>query len=204
MLLQTIWPECDKELAGQSLNSLVYNLRRSLRGALADESPILCDDGAYWLNTQAGIAVDVALFDAHIKAAKCLRRNGNIEDAITAMIKAVQMYQGDLIETNLVESAIERERLRADYLDSLRYLIEDALQRNDWEMGLDLGHAMLKTDACLEEAHRALMRCYAALGRRTQAIRQFELCRDVLRQEFSIKPERETILLEQQIREGEA
>lgn len=204
MLLQAIWPECDRELAGQSLNSLVYTLRKSLRGALADQPPIVCDDGAYWLNTRTAIAVDVALFDAHIRSARRLQRAGDAAGTAAEMLNAVQLYRGDLIENSLVELAIERERLRSDYLDSLRYLVGDALQRHDWEMGLDFGHAMLKTDPCLEEAHRVLMRCYAALGRRTQAIRQFELCRDVLRQEFSIEPEGDTLSLAQAIRGGSA
>jgi DNA-binding SARP family transcriptional activator len=204
MLLQAIWPECDRELASQSLNSLIYHLRKGLRGALADQPPILCDDSVYRLNTQAGITVDVAIFDRHFKAAKQLHCAGDSDGAAAEMHQAVQLYHGDLIDTSLVELAVERERLRSEYLDSLSYLADGALRRREWEAGLDLGHAMLKADPCLEEAHRILMRCYAALGKRTQAIRQFELCRDVLRQEFDLEPERETLLLERAIRDGNA
>jgi DNA-binding SARP family transcriptional activator len=202
MLLQTIWPEYDIELAGQSLNSLIYNLRKSLRSALMEQPPVLCEDGVYWLNVDAGIYVDVVLFDAHYAEAKRLHRNGDIVGAETELKQAISLYHGDLSETGLVETVIERQRLRDKYLDALRYLAEYALQRSDWDAGLDFGHAMLKVDVCLEEAHRVVMRSYAALGRRTQAIRQFELCCDVLKQELNIDPERETITLDQQIREG--
>ena len=111
---------------------------------------------------------------------------GVAEQASIGELRADVDAVATVIETDLVESAIERQRLRATYLDALRYRANCVTQRDDWEAGLDLGHAMLKVDVCLEEAHRVLMQSYTALGNRTQAIRQFELCRDVLKQELGL------------------
>ena len=53
-------------------------------------------------------------------------------------------------------------------------------------------HRLLLADPCREDAHRAVMRCYARLGQRAQAMKQYLLCRDILRREFQAEPEQAT------------
>jgi DNA-binding SARP family transcriptional activator len=55
-----------------------------------------------------------------------------------------------------------------------------------------------------EAAHRRLMRLYAACGQRAAALRQFDLCRDLLYEEFGVPPEPETAQLAERLQEGAA
>ena len=47
---------------------------------------------------------------------------------------------------------------------------------------------MLGVDPCREDAHRLLMRCYAAQGRTYQALRQYEFCSRILRATVDADP----------------
>jgi len=54
----------------------------------------------------------------------------------------------------------------------------------------------------MEEAHRERMRLLARLGRRSEALAQFDVCKRVLAEELGVEPAAETVRLYQRIREG--
>jgi DNA-binding SARP family transcriptional activator len=62
-LLEAIWPESDRNLAGQSLSSLVYSFNRQLSDALDGAPAIISGDGYYRLNLEAGIWLDLERFE---------------------------------------------------------------------------------------------------------------------------------------------
>src|SRR5207248_9734419 len=72
-LLVTLWPSGDRLLARQSLNSLVHRLREWFADAIVGAGPVLYADGAYRLNLEAGVSVDVAQFERLISEADRLR-----------------------------------------------------------------------------------------------------------------------------------
>jgi DNA-binding SARP family transcriptional activator len=55
-----------------------------------------------------------------------------------------------------------------------------------------------------EAAHRALMQLYLAQGDRTQALRQYQICRERLQHQLGVKPEAETERLYTVARAGQA
>lgn len=59
---------------------------------------------------------------------------------------------------------------------------------------------MIVLDALNEPVHRRLMQLYTLTGRRSAALRQYQLCGDVLRKELSLLPEEQTDRLYQAIR----
>jgi DNA-binding SARP family transcriptional activator len=59
---------------------------------------------------------------------------------------------------------------------------------------------MLASDPCREDAHRLVMRCYVRLGERAQALRQYQLCKQILRAEYDVAPEDATTALYDRVR----
>ena len=57
-----------------------------------------------------------------------------------------------------------------------------------------LGH-----DPCYEAAHRRLMKCYNAQGLRHLAVRQYQICVDLLATELGLEPDPETTAMHQHI-----
>jgi len=58
-------------------------------------------------------------------------------------------------------------------------------------------------DGLLEEAHRGLMRCQAALGERGRALKHYEELVGLLEEQLGTSPAPETVALHERLRAGE-
>jgi DNA-binding SARP family transcriptional activator len=199
-ILEALWPDHDPTLAGQSLNSLIYSLRKSLGDEIHGDAPILHQDGGYWLNKEAGVGVDLACFEQLIQVGDDCVLGNNLLAATPFYVQAVQLYRGDLCTGMDVDAAVERERLRAHFLSLLARLADHNFSTHDYPLCLHYAERLLRHDACREDAHRLVMRCYVRQGERAQALRQYRLCVNILRAEFDAVPESRTTLLYDQVR----
>jgi len=199
-LLDTLWPGRTTALAGQSLNSLIYSLRKTVKGSVLEGGLILQQGGAYRLNTSAGVGVDIALFDNLVQSGHQARAAGEISFSNTCFIQAIRLYRGDLRIGSDINCAIERERLRASFLTVLAQMADTSFAAGDYALAISYAQRILERDPCREDAHRQVMRCFVRQGQRAQAFRQYELCVSALRLEFDVEPEPQTIQLFEQIR----
>ncbi len=96
----------------------------------------------------------------------------------------------------------QRESLRRE----LGYVLESRA-RNLRKAGrskeaIEVGFRWLNLDVLVEEAHRELMRSFADSGQRNAALRQYQVCAQILEQELGVPPLEETTQLYHQILEG--
>ena len=199
-LLETIWPDTETALARHALVNLVYNLHKLLGPEIGDHSPVLCEEGACFLNVQAGVWTDVACFQDLISAGDRHARAGRRNDAFANFYSAARLYDGDLSAGEHPQTIITREHLRAQYLQLLARLADYLYDQRDYVESLNYCLRLLRYDHCREDAHRIAMRCYVRLGQRAQALRQYQLCVNMLRIEFDATPEPATTALFEQIR----
>jgi DNA-binding SARP family transcriptional activator len=157
-------------------------------------------DGTYRLNSGAGVGVDVACFDTLASQAERQAREGDGGAALVSLMQALEIYRGDLVGSNDIYAVMERERLRARYLTLLCRIADYAYQAADYEVCLSYALRLLTSDPCREDAHRLAMRCYVRLGERSQALRQYGLCQEMLQREFDACPEPSTTALYHQVR----
>src|SRR5690606_20265176 len=95
-----------------------------------------------------------------------------------------------------------RESLRRVYqrlLAHLSYLCESC---GDTSQAIDALRRVLDSDLAHEDAHAGLMRLYATIGLHHQALSQFQLLRETLRNELDVEPAQSTIELNRHIQEG--
>ena len=203
-LLALLWPDSDAPLARQSLNSLVYCLHKHLGPALDGAAPIRCTDGCYRLNMEAGIGVDLACFAELVGEGDRQSRAGDVLGALRTYSRALELYRGDLWTGSWsgadLRITMEREYLRASSLTLLARMADYAYAEHDYAACLDYAGRLLAADPCREDAHRLVMRCHVRLGARAQALRQYHVCVDLLRDEFDTTPEPATITLYEQVR----
>src|SRR5262249_2644163 len=189
-LLEQLWPGGDRGRASQSLNTLVHDLRRLFGTALAGHPPVVRTDDGYELNERAGVDIDIVRFDRLAATAAESVRRGDSMAAIHHYEQAVALYQGDLcVADGELHTLVERERLRALHLAMLARLADHYVETGVYAAALEHAQRLLQYDPCREDAHRAVMRCFARLGQRAQAMHQYKLCSEVLRQEFGATPE---------------
>jgi len=199
-IIDSLWPETDSALAGQSLNTLVYSLHRLMGDALQGAPPVVYNGGWYRLNVEAGVAVDVAEFDALVDAGDRLLQLGEAISAAETYQAAVVLYRGDLCVGVDIQALVERERVRARYLSVLAQLADFWFESGDYGSCLDVVQRLLAADGCREDAHRLVMRCHVRRGERGQALRQYRLCESILAGEFDAAPEPATLALYERIR----
>lgn len=192
VLLTSLWPNSEPSLASQSLNSLVYSLHKLLGDEINGVSPVLATDGVYSLNVQAGVDVDMWIFDRLAKEGRRRAQAGDHSNAVGCYKRGIELYHGDLRTGTDVHAVIARERLRTLYLTMLAYLAEQHFAQYDYRACLDYALRLLGSDPFREDAHRLVMRCHVRLGQRAEALRQYRLCEDILRSEFQAAPEPST------------
>jgi adenylate cyclase len=129
------------------------------------------------------------------------------KDDEDSLQNCLDIYSGDLLE-----SASPREAAFEDWLrlarDRLRHMACDAMDRyvrllmNDEKFDraiLALGRRLSADPAC-EPAHRDLMIALTRIGRRSDALRQYEICAAALQRELGVAPSPETEALFAKIR----
>jgi DNA-binding SARP family transcriptional activator/Tfp pilus assembly protein PilF len=96
----------------------------------------------------------------------------------------------------------ERERWRGHAETILRHVIQGHIRRGRYADALHHAQHLLRFAPWDEETHRKVMRLSAWTGQRGAALRQFESCRQALREELDVEPALETVTLYQQIQAG--
>jgi DNA-binding SARP family transcriptional activator len=185
-LTALLWGGTGDRQARHSLRQALSTLRKVL--AAADASPEIVVEGEHVTLDLSAVSVDAALFERRV-------RQGTLE----ALEGAVDLYRGDLLEGLPVREPAfeewllaERERLRELVLQALARLVALHERRGDAGVAIRFAQRLLAMDALHEAAHRALMRLYARDGRRGAALRQYQVCLDVLQRELGTEPEPET------------
>ena len=117
--------------------------------------------------------------------------------------RGVALYRDDMLTGFSDDWALrERELHRRRCLNALSRLMHLSVLQQDFVAAIGFAQQILDRDPLREDIHRELMRLLLISGQRALALRQFEHCRAVLRQELAIQPMRETLALYQQIAEG--
>jgi DNA-binding SARP family transcriptional activator len=202
VLARLFWKEYPQQRARNGLNTTVWRLRQVLEPE--DVSPgtylISTSMGELGFNIKSDVWLDVEVFETQISKILALPPEKAGAEDILLLENAVKLYMGDLLEDHFSDWALrERERLRCCYLDCLYYLMNFFAVTKDLPKALFYGQEILRADPLREDVHRQIMRLHIINGRRSLAVRQYNLCRKILQDELGIPPMPETQMLHTQI-----
>jgi DNA-binding SARP family transcriptional activator len=207
VLADILWSERSQEKARSCLSTALWRLRRILEpnGTPAGTYLIASPSGEISFNWQSEHWLDVSAFE--IKIRQGLARPIEILTAAEAqhLEDALQLYTGELLEGFYTDWALrERERLRGLYLNALAHLMRFYQQHRQFDKGLLYGQKILDLDPLREEVHRDMMRLYVANGQRPLAMRQYQVCCNLLAEELGITAMDETQTLYAQLADEQA
>jgi predicted ATPase/DNA-binding SARP family transcriptional activator len=202
-VLDLLWPEAEPEAALNALYKALHSVRRTL------EPDLKAGRGSAYVATRGetiglvpvpGTWVDADEFDATLARADTL----SPAERRPTLRAALNLYSGDLLSDEPYADwpVARREALRQARERATLALAALELEAGEPLATVPLIEDLLAGDPTVEEAHRALMRAYAAAGQRDRALRQFARCRSVLETELGAEPAAETIALREAI-EGE-
>jgi DNA-binding SARP family transcriptional activator len=207
-LIETFWSEFSSEAGRNNLNVAIYTLRQTLKNA-SDFPLIVLEENAYCINSKIQIWLDVDEFEQRVRAARQIELAAiTAEDARASIAEyeaAVSLYHGDFLSDSPYEdwTALDRERLRVIYLDTLDHLSLVYFNFGEYEKSISLCQRMLSHDASREDAHCRLMRSFTRQGQLNLALRQYQACVEALRSEMDVDPAPATVQLFEQIRRRE-
>jgi len=181
-LATLLWEDADEELARTSLRQALAALRKSLP---ADAHKALLAD-----TESVGIDPAVVRSDLH-----AFRRALNAGTR-TSLQEAMTHYRGDLLDGFDARSTAfdewltsERLTLRKQLSDALNKLAELCVANGDSEGALAASTKLVALEPLNEAAHRMVMELHAKRNAYAEALRQYRVCRDVLRRELDVSPE---------------
>jgi DNA-binding SARP family transcriptional activator len=203
-LAALFWPDSEPDLARRSLHQAVYCLRQTFKRVMGETPVVLFVNGCYALASDLPLWVDADAFEESITAARSAWSRGDIESALQAYGRAIDLYQGDyMAEERYEDWAEERRRtFQAAYLEALHQLARVYQERGDYPTAIMLSQRALAVDSCDEDAHRVLIGCYAAQGLRHLAVRQYQICVATLKSQFGLSPSDELEAFVRQVVEG--
>jgi DNA-binding SARP family transcriptional activator len=184
-LAAMLWSSAGKKQARQSLRQSLS----SIRSILSPLHPgIVVVEGDRVTLDRSAIDVDVGEFER-------LASRGAPRD----LEQAAALYVGDLLDGFDVSEdpfeewlRSERSRLRESAIHVLTRLVPHQTKLGSPESAIQFAVRLLVLDPLREETHRTLMRLYARQGRLGDALRQYQACVNVMRQELGVDPAEET------------
>ena len=202
-LVQTHWPDVEVRTATHRLQMAVSTLRKLLNTG-GDDMPgyIIFSNEAYLFNPLAVIEVDVERFLEYLRQGQALERAGRAADAVQPYEHAVALYNDDYLSDNLYDEWTEapRNHLRESYLAVLTKLCEYYARAGRYDDCLQSARKILGKDNYREDAHRFVMLSLYALGQRNQALRQYQICEQVLDADLGVPPTGQTVDLYNRIK----
>src|SRR5215203_4534723 len=194
--MDLLWPDANRRASSNSLRSTLHAARKILDPTMGsrylaseDETLVLCPEGDLW--------VDV---DAFEEAASTARR---FKEPATYRA-ALDLYGGDLLPEERYEEWTEgrRDELRQLYLALLVELAGLYEERREHDLAIEVLLKVTAEEPTSEEAHVALMRLHALLGRPERALAQYERLRDTLSRGLGTQPAASSHSLRDEIAAG--
>ncbi|MDH3265115.1 MAG: hypothetical protein OEM24_14095, partial [Paracoccaceae bacterium] len=192
-LMGLLWSDRGESQARGSLRQALWALRRALEGL--DPCPLIVDGETLALDP-AAIETDLVTFESLAG-----------EASPQALQSAVTLYRGELLEGLRVRDPAfetllrsEQERLHELAVDACSRLLDHQMQSGAGDAAAATAKRLLTIDPLQEAAHCALMEYYANKGQVGLAVKQYQTCRDTLRQELDVEPDAETERLLSRIR----
>ncbi len=192
------WPDAAERQARRRLSTAVWRLRKYFEAVPCGGDRVVVTSGdrlAFRANPP--FWADITAFDAIVG-----RAGDDDPDDVADLERAVEWYRGDLLEGCYEEWLLpDRERYRQRLITGLERLADWHHRRGNPERAIHYGLRLLDLDPLRESIHRAIMQLHIERGEPTEAIRQFERCRQILDDELGAPPMPETLLLAARIRQ---
>lgn len=189
-----IWPDVAEAEARANLRRHLHLLRKQLPEPAGHVPWILSERNTVQWNPQSSYWLDVELLEEFDESSAS-------EEQWAAVVSC---YRGELLEGFYDDWILaERSRLHWHYIHILEHRIAQQKVEGDLQGAIRTTQRLLVLDPLREELYRHLMELHYAAGDRAAALREFEKCRALLRDELGVEPMPETLALREAILQGE-
>jgi DNA-binding SARP family transcriptional activator len=190
-LIEAIWPREGERTIDRNFHPTLSHLRRALEGDLRGgvPPPLLFRGGVYRLNPEIQWEVDLLEFRERLERGQEGVEEGDLAPAAASWEGAWKLYRGPFLQGHYDAWVnVRRELYQRQYLELLRDLGDLYVRLGRDADAMDAYRAVLIDDPLQEKVHLALMRLYAAQGRRELVRRQYDRLCTLLAEELGVSP----------------
>lgn len=189
-LIEAVWPTEGERTIERNFHPTLSHLRRALEGGRKDRpAPLLFRSGVYRLNPEVTWEIDVIEFSRLAEEGRERAGRGELEAAADAWRRAWRLYRGPFLQGHYEGwVTAHRENYQRLYLDLLSKLGDLYVRLEKSEEAMDAYRTVLVEDPLQERIHLAVMRLYAAQGRRDLVRRQYDKLCSLLLDELRVAP----------------
>lgn len=184
-----LWSDRGEDQARSSLRQALVALRKDF--SLSDEAFLMVRD--------MNVAIDPAYAEIDAMEFQHLA----LSNDLAALRRATAFYRGDLLADTYIRDSVfdewvtsERRRLA----DVATTVLEKLCTRETGKARIDVAKRLVALDPLREAPHRMLMQVYHEAGEMALALRQYDTCRDMLKNELQVAPSEETETLYHHLR----
>ena len=204
VLAGTFWGEYPDAIARKHLRDALWRIRQVLASAKRHGLQLEIEGQAVGVDMGHRSWLDIREFETGVSRLEGRTPEEMTPEEADLLRSAVDLYRADLLAEVYDDWCVyERERLRILALEALQRLMTFHVRRHEWAAALRGGQRLLTADPLQEPVHRALMRCYAGMGNRAAAVRQYQTCAKLLRDELAVQPTADTVALYHEIRQAD-
>ncbi|MBI5960084.1 MAG: hypothetical protein HY866_15195, partial [Chloroflexi bacterium] len=187
------WPDSPTKQVRAVFHTTLYRARQAL-----GENAIIFRDGVYLINPDLNLWCDAIELENFTRQARLLP----MRDARTENLwsKAVNLYHGDFLPGRDIDWVFyRRQTLLEAYIEALVGVGNCARARHSFRDAITSFRHALDADPYREDAHRAIMMCFAELGEKHQVLAHFQRMQDLFLTELGLDPSEETVSLADQL-----
>lgn len=193
-LAEMFWGDLPVDKGKKCLRTDLWRIRKIVDSENVDnQSYFIVKKGHIGFDNQSNYWLDVEEFEEKLAALSHQPIDALDEEDFQALCSCVDLYRGDLLESLYDDwCCLQRETLRSQYLTALEILMRYYKYHAEWDLAIICGQQLLSQDQLLEHIHLELIRCHYFKGNRPAAIKQYIVCRRLLRDELGVSPMDET------------
>jgi DNA-binding SARP family transcriptional activator/class 3 adenylate cyclase len=181
-LAALLWDSTETELARSSLRQALAALRRALPARMH----ALIESDAQQ------VALNLSLVQVDVHRLRALLAESSLDSLAEAQrLAAEPLLEGFDARSGAFEewAAAERRALHRELAAAAAKLAVLCREAGDSDGEIDAQAWLLSLEPLAENAHRELMACFARAGRYTEALRQYQVLRTLLRRELDLAPD---------------
>ncbi|NLY18788.1 MAG: response regulator receiver protein [Clostridiaceae bacterium] len=191
-ILENLYPDENYENPKNTLQNLVYRLRKLLNGEEIFSNygcNILFSNGCYSLYIPDDIALDTDIFEQYLHEAdihkyECLQKTAD------CLEKAISLYRGDYFPELVYEDWVipKRNYYRRLFTQAVNDLTNIYKQKKEYDDSIRICEKAIQIEPYEEEFHISLMESLIEKGKISEARKHYGYITSLLYKQFGIKP----------------
>jgi len=212
VIAELFWPERPEGYARTNLRQALLGIRRALTVGKAAPSFLRITDDAIQLSSK-DTWLDTVEF-LNLNRSVMVHNHANpftCESCAHKLRQAVELYRGGFLEDMVLSDShgfqewnmLHAEQYFRHMLNALHTLSNFYQDSGDYDQAYKFTWQYINLAPMEEAAHRQMMILLAQFGRRSAALEQYFICKQILKDELGVDPSRDTQILYEKIRAGD-